>query len=229
MGYYDDGEIEAPVKETGGAGEAVRLFGGAAILMVIILCALFFGAKYLNRLAPATNTTFNATAFNAKAQSWGTLFFSNLSGLRHANYTYCPALTTFAQKRFSTMVSDYQISHFGFANDFSSAGFGSIGLEEEYFFPNLFSPPGYFAASLSHDAPVHFSGLMNATYTYYGFYMHYGSAVVDSGGNPLSCTQSGSEINSTGVNVTQFLKSKGCNVEVENETWFVLEVAHSCP
>ena len=229
MGYYDDGEIAQPVKETGGAGEAIRLFGGAAILMIIILGALFFGAKYLNRLAPATNTTFNSTAFNSKAQSWGTLFFDNLSSLRHANYTYCPALTTFAQERFSTMSSDYQISHYGFANDFSGAGFGSIGLEEQYFFPSLFSPPGYFASSLSHDAPVHFSGLMNTTYAYYGFYMHYGSAVVDSGVSSLSCTPAGSEIYAAGVNVTQFLKAKGCNVEVANETWLVLEIAHSCP
>ncbi len=130
------------------------------------------------------------------------------------------ALDRFASLRFSTAVTQPDISDYGLASDAASF-FGGIGSEPEIV--ELLLYPGAsdaytYASELQQYAPGHWSALTNTTYTQYGYFI--GSGPYEYVNQPCPV----SEIPSGGLNITQFFEKAGCTVSVRQATWLVIIV-----
>ena len=164
--------------------------------------------------------------------TWATQFFSGLNTYRVSSgaqaLTYCPVLSSFAKVRFNTMVQNYAISHYGYNQDFSSF-FGTIyntAFAEEVFYPSGYTPANYLT-NVQQSAPIHWQGLIDSTYGSYGFYIASGPTYEISGPNGAACQTT--EIPGPNINIPQFFAQYGCTVQIMNQSWFVIELASSCP
>ena len=149
-------------------------------------------------------------------EAWVNDFMNIVGTDRGAAWTFEPALDGFAQLRFSTDVSNYQISDYGFQSQ-ASAYFNGTGkvYNEEILYPGTFSPSG-FALYLQAYAPGHWAGLMNTGFSQYGFYIGAGPSV--SFLPPCSVT----EITGTNENITQVAIQNGCKYQVVSTIYLVL-------
>ncbi len=127
-----------------------------------------------------------------------------------------PALDSFAQARFETASSVYQISDYGFDNQSASYfnGTGKISTEE-ILFPSYYSPSA-FVGVLQKDAPGHWDGLLNTAYTHYGYYVGDAPSVEFSVSCPVT------EITQRNVNITQVAIQNGCSYKVDTVTWLLI-------
>ncbi|MGC8730606.1 MAG: hypothetical protein ACP5RP_04485, partial [Candidatus Micrarchaeia archaeon] len=161
--------------------------------------------------------------------TWVSNFFENVSEQRGMPYRYCQNLSTFAKARFNTMVSDYGISHYGYDQDFNNfyGGVYNTYFAEEVFYPS--GTPADFVSEVISTAPLHWQLLVNKTFAYYGYYLQNGPTYAiygpDNGYQPCPVT----EIPGPNINISQYFAQYGCSVAVENETWFVIEIASACP
>ncbi len=163
--------------------------------------------------------------------SWASEFFANVSAQRGSGYAYCSSLSQFAAKRFSTMAANYEVSHYGYDQDFQDF-YGVIyntAFGEEVFYPSGYSPSAY-VSQIQSTAPLHWQLLSNSTYRVYGYYIANGPTYEiygpDGGyGGPCPVT----EIPGPNINIQQYFAQYGCSVTEANDTWFVIEIASSCP
>jgi hypothetical protein len=120
------------------------------------------------------------------------------------------------------MAPNWETSHYGQLADLQSFDNGTYyyGSAEEVLTPSTYSPSGY-VQYLSQKGTLHLSLLESDAYTYYGY--HIGVAP-----NAETYGCSNNEIPGPDVNTTQYLKSIGCTVVVQNTTWLVLELAAHC-
>jgi hypothetical protein len=162
--------------------------------------------------------------------TWATQFFDNVSAERNMTYNFCPSLNAFATIRFYTMESHYQISHYGYNADLNRT-YGidyNIYFGEEIFYPAGYSP-SQFVSQIREQAPLHWTLLANPEYTQYGYHIQNGTTYVIYGpdGGAQSCPQT--EVPGPNINVSQYFAQYGCTVRPSNSTWFVIEMASSCP
>ena len=98
--------------------------------------------------------------------SWAAAFFDNVSTRRGYPYTYCANLSKFAGLRFNTMASNYNISHYGYSQDFNSTWPGGVqvgdliytGFGEEVFYPSGYNASNY-VENITLSAPGHWQEL----------------------------------------------------------------------
>ena len=218
------------------------------LFLIVILFGFAFGiqkyvANYSNlsglnknisnvtsALHEIANTTGSIIRLQQQINStWASNFFANVSAQRSTSYLYCQNLSAFAKTRFNTMVSNYGISHYGYDQDFESF-YGNVYntyFAEEVFYPSG-TPPDFVSEVIS-TAPLHWQLLANKTFTYYGYYLQNGPTYViygpDNGYQSCPVT----EIPGPNINIPQYFAQYGCSVAVENETWFVVEIASACP
>ena len=150
-------------------------------------------------------------------QSWAYQFFANISQQRGSKYVYCPTLSQFAQIRFNAQISHYEISHYGVQQDDEEY---DIYDAEEVLFPS--GSPSEYASQLEVEDPLHWQLLMNNSYTYYGYYISNGPDI-ESYCNPAP------EIPGPGINISQYLESKGCTPVTTTATYFIVELDNTCP
>lgn len=155
--------------------------------------------------------------------SWVLSFISVVNAVRDqqglANLTYAGVLSQFAQIRFNTMVSNYEISHYGYDADFQQYLAGGTLLEiEEVLFPAGFSPSA-FMSNLQTEAPIHYGALFGNSLVKYGYYLANGPAYEVQ--QPCPAT----EIPGPNINITQYYDQNGCQFTIVNSTWFVLELS----
>ncbi|MFP3316136.1 MAG: hypothetical protein RXN91_07335 [Caldivirga sp.] len=147
-----------------------------------------------------------------------------LSSRNASPLQYCPWLSNFAYIRFEAMSQNPSISHYGFNEDFYEyldqyQGFLSVG--EEVLFPSGYTPSGFVQYMIS-NAPLHWGGLMDGDFAYYGYYIGYAPTYVIEGYCPVT------EIPGPNINIPQYFQSQGCSVKLENMTWLVLELSNWC-
>ena len=126
-------------------------------------------------------------------------------------------LDAFAQTRFQTQVANYNVSNYGFQQDFARSfpGF-AIQIGETTLWPGTQLPFEY-ASFLQESAPGHWSALTDPTYTQFGYYIGYGPTIVAN--QPCSVTEFPAN-----VNMTALLTSHGCQFQIEQAVWLVIEV-----
>jgi hypothetical protein len=162
--------------------------------------------------------------------TWVEQFFAQVDVDRGAGgqLVPCTSLNGFAQYRFDDMTTgtNYEISHYNYQNDLQSYFKGQSGtFEEEYFFPDGYTPSAYLGV-IQQKAPIHWMGLLNATYTSYGYTLSKGP-VIEYATYLGSTCNAPSEVVGEGVNMTQV--GSGCRVTVVQGTWFVIEMGSVCP
>ncbi len=137
---------------------------------------------------------------------------------------YCPWLSEFAQVRFNTMIQNPAISHYGYDQDFEEylGQYQSFLIPGEEAFGLSSYSPSQFVQDLINNAPLHWRGLMNPNYTYYGYYIGNGPDYVVIGSCPVT------EIPGPNINIPQYYQSYGCQYELENTTWLVIELSNWC-
>jgi hypothetical protein len=129
-------------------------------------------------------------------------------------------LDAFAQTRFQTQVANYNVSNYGFQQDYAKAFPGSaLQIGETTLWPGTQLPFEY-ASFLQESAPGHWSVLTDSSYTRFGYYIGYGPSIVVS--QPCSVTEFPGN-----VNITALLASHGCQFHIEQAVWLVIEVG-SC-
>ena len=129
-------------------------------------------------------------------------------------------LDAFAQTRFNTQVANYNVSNYGFQQDYAKAFPGSaLQIGETTLWPGTQLPFEY-ASFLQESAPGHWSVLTDSSYTRFGYYIGYGPSIVVS--QPCSVTEFPGN-----VNITALLASHGCQFHIEQAVWLVIEVG-SC-
>ena len=127
------------------------------------------------------------------------------------------ALDAFAQTRFNTQVANYNISNYGFQQDFAKTFPGSsLQIGETTLWPGDDAPFEY-VSFLQESAPGHWSVLTDSSFTHFGYYIGYGPSIVVS--QPCSVTEFPGN-----VNITALLTSHGCQYHVEQAVWLVIEV-----
>ena len=177
--------------------------------------------------ASLSDTSPNGPVVNS---TWVEQFFAQLDVDRGSGgqLVPCPSLDAFAEYRFNDMTTgtNYEISHYNYQNDLRSYFQGRSGtFEEEYFFPDGYTPSAYLGI-IQQKAPIHWLGLLNATYTSYGYTLSKGPIVEYSTYLGSSCNAP-SEVVGEGVNMTQV--GSGCRVTIVQGTWFVIEMGSTCP
>ena len=178
----------------------------------------------------------NQTVLTPINNNWATAFFSNVSKQRGEEYNYCANLSDFAKIRFGTMVENYGISHYGYAEDFNRTWPDGVrygdeiyqGFGEEVFYPSGYTPRNYVQYVIA-DAPLHWNELIDKNLTAYGYYIGNGTAYEilgpDNGYTECPVT----EIPGPNINISQYFAGYGCSVEAANLTYFVIELAPFCP
>ncbi len=155
---------------------------------------------------------------------WVNQFFSDVSAVRGTQYQYCPVLSELAELRYATSVKNYEISHYDYEADiqrfFGTYYYGY--LMEEVLYPDNFYPSDY-VENMKREAPIHWQGLMDPKFKYYGYYLGKGPTYRIKQPCPVT------EITTGGINVTEFFLNHRCSISIVNATWFVIELASSCP
>jgi len=209
--------------------------------VIIILLIIFVFINYLSYIKQILktlqttisniSTTIQSTITSIRPtinSTWVLQFFSIVNQYRQSTgappLQYCPWLDNFANIRFETMIQNPAISHYGFDQDYNEylgqyQYFLSVG--EEVLYPDGYTPKDY-VQFLQSDAPIHWEGLLDSNYMYYGYYIGYGPTYAIIGSCPVT------EIPDPNINVPQYLQSHGCSVEIENSTWLVIELSNWC-
>ena len=149
---------------------------------------------------------------------WVSDFFSIVNSQRSTPLTESSTLDQFAAIRFNTLASHYEVTHYGFSDDFYSFFVGQgITVSEEYFYPN--SNPSFYAGMIQDTAPIHWQGLLDPTYSYFGYYIGTGPVVkiAEPCSAPLEIVGE--------VNETQMLILDGCNFSMLSSPYFVIELS----
>ena len=127
------------------------------------------------------------------------------------------SLDAFAATRFETQVANYNVSNYGFQGDFAKSFPGSTQqIGEVTLWPGSDLPSEY-AGFLQQSAPGHWSVLTDSMYTHFGYYVGYGPTIVAD--QPCSVTEFPAN-----VNMTALLTSHGCQFQIEQAVWLVIEV-----
>ncbi|MFP3313207.1 MAG: CAP domain-containing protein [Thermocladium sp.] len=213
----------------------------AGFIIGLVLLLMVIGAAWSLRHPPQTQQT-SITTSSVSAQpnsavtytqstidpTWVSQFISIVNQYRQSSgappLQYCQWLSNFAYVRFETMIQNPAISHYGFDQDFNKylsqyQGFLMVG--EEGLYPSGYTPSEY-VQNMQSEAPLHWEGLMNGNFTYYGYYIGYGPDYVIVGSCPVT------EIPGPNIDIPQYLQSYGCSVELENTTWLVIELSNWC-
>ena len=150
---------------------------------------------------------------------WVSSFISAVNSYRSKPLNESSTLDQFAAIRFNTLASHYQISHYGFDQDFYSYFAGkSIEASEEYFYPD--ANPTAYAQEIQSAAPVHWQSLIDSTFTHFGY--HLANGPVTEAFQPCSAP---AEIVGQ-VNQTQRFIQYGCRYTVVTATYFVIEISN---
>ena len=113
-----------------------------------------------------------------------------------------------AKTRFDTMITHYQISHYGADN---------LNIGEVVFYPEGFSPKDY-ATNLQSTAPLHWQLLLDPQLGVYGYHIETGPTVETIG----SCSVS--EIPGPDIDEVQFFQQHGCQTTSGDSTWLVIDL-----
>ena len=214
-----------------------KIIARIIIILLIILIVIYY-PSYIKQILKILQTSINNISATIQStimytqpiinSTWVFQFFSIVNQYRQSTgappLQYCPWLDNFANIRFETMVQNPAISHYGFDQDYNEylsqyQDFLSVG--EEVLYPNGYTPKDYVQYMQS-NAPIHWEGLLNSNYMYYGYYIGYGPTYAIIG----SCSVT--EIPGPNINVPQYLQSHGCSVDIENDTWLVIELSNWC-
>ena len=120
------------------------------------------------------------------------------------------------------MITNPAISHYGYDEDFQKylSQYRYILIPgEEVLYPGGDTPSQYVQYMIN-NAPIHWRGLMDSNYTYYGYYIGYGPDYVIIGSCPVT------EIPGPNINIPQYYQSYGCQYMLENVTWLVIELSN---
>ena len=117
-------------------------------------------------------------------------------------------LDALAQQRFQTMVTHYQISHYGASN---------LNIGEVVFYPDGYTPQDY-ANDIQTTAPLHWQLLTDPSLYVYGYYISTGPTVEIIGG----CSTT--EIPGPNIDEVQFFQEHGCQTTTGNATWLVIDL-----
>jgi len=215
----------------------IKIIARIIIILLIILVVLD-NPSYIKQILKILQTSINNISATIQStitsiqptinSTWVFQFFSIVNQYRQSTgappLQYCPWLDNFAHIRFETMIQNPAISHYGFDQDYNEylsqyQDFLSVG--EEVLYPNGYTPKDYVQYMQS-NAPIHWEGLLNSNYMYYGYYIGYGPTYAIIG----SCSVT--EIPGPNINVPQYLQSHGCSVDIENDTWLVIELSNWC-
>jgi uncharacterized protein YkwD len=199
-----------------------RALRAVGVMMIIVL---------VGYLAYATSPTWEGLASQVGSQlqpqpidsRWAHEFFANLSAIRQSDGTAIlqesQQLDSFASLRFNDLVAHYQITHYGYDQDFANyfGAYGGLAGTEEYFYPSGHSPSD-FVNYLKQSAPAHYQGLVDGTYSHFGFFVGDGPVYNVDQGCPVS------EIVGS-VNQTRFFGQNGCTFSIGTTTWLVVELS----
>jgi uncharacterized protein YkwD len=217
-------------------GRLIKIIARVIIILLIILIVIYNPSyikqilKILQTSISNISTTIQSTIIYTQPtinSTWVFQFFSIVNQYRQSTgappLQYCPWLDNFAHIRFETMIQNPEISHYGFDqdyNEFFSQYQDFLSVSEEVLYPDGYTPKDYVQI-LQSEAPIHWEGLIDATYTYYGYYIGYGPTYAIIGSCPVT------EIVGS-IDVPQYFQSHGCSVELENDTWLVIELSNWC-
>jgi len=215
----------------------IKIIARVIIILLIILIVID-NPSYIKQILKILQTSINNISATIQStimytqpiinSTWVFQFFSIVNQYRQSTgappLQYCPWLDNFANIRFETMVQNPAISHYGFDQDYNEylsqyQDFLSVG--EEVLYPDGYNPKDYVQI-LQSEAPIHWEGLIDSNYTYYGYYIGYGPTYAIIGSCPVT------EIPGPNINVPQYFQSYGCSVEIENSTWLVIELSNWC-
>ncbi len=154
----------------------------------------------------------------AATPSWVSYFIQQVNANRTGpKLSENSTLDAFAKVRFQTQVANYNVSNYGFQQDYSRSFPGStLQIGETTFWPGTDAPFAY-ASFLQQSAPGHWSVLTNPSYNQFGYYIGYGPSIVVN--QPCSVTEFPGN-----VNMTALLTSHGCQFHYEQAVWLVIEV-----
>jgi len=214
-----------------------KIIARIIIILLIILIVIYY-PSYIKQILKILQTSINNISTTIQStitsiqptinSTWVFQFFSIVNQYRQSTdappLQYCPWLDNFAHIRFETMIQNPAISHYGFDRDYNGylsqyQDFLSIG--EEVLYPNGYTPKDYVQI-LQSEAPIHWEGLIDSNYTYYGYYIGYGPTYAIIGSCPVT------EIPGPNINIPQYFQSYGCSSELENSTWLVIELSNWC-
>lgn len=173
---------------------------------------------------PPAQTTTSGVPFG---QDWVYQFIGVVNTYRNGeSLTECATLDSFAMTRFDTMTSgtNWEVTHFGYAQDQANAFGGSPGIyAEEYFYPTEpdLRTPQDFASVVMTTAPAHWSDLIGASFKYYGaYYQGQGPILLfDASCGPLEM----------GAGINQTSAFGGCPYQEVTGPWLVIELSSVCP
>ena len=231
--YYNVGGIKPK------GSRLIKIIARVIIILLIILVVIY-NPPYIKQILKILQTSINNISTTIQStitytkptinSTWVFQFFSIVNQYRQSigapPLQYCPWLDNFAHIRFETMIQNPAISHYGFDWDYNEylsqyQNFMYLLIGEEVLYPDGYTPDEYVQYMQS-NASIHWKGLIDATYTYYGYYIGYGPTYAIIGSCPVT------EIPSPNINVPQYLQSYGCSVELENDTWLVIELSNWC-
>ena len=208
------------------------------IIILFIIIIVINNPSYIKQILKILQTSINNISTTIQStitstqpiinSTWVFQFFNIVNQYRQSNDTpplqYCPWLDNFAHIRFETMIQNPAISHYGFDQDYNeylSQYQSFLAPGEEVLYPNGYTPSEYVQL-LQSEAPIHWEGLIDGNYTYYGYYIGYGPTYEANSPCPVT------EIPGPNIDIPQYLQSYGCSVELENSTWFVIELSNWC-
>jgi len=217
----------------------IKIIARVIIILLIILIVIN-NPSYIKQMLKVLQISINNISATIQTvitsihptinSTWVFQFFSIVNQYRKSigapPLQYCPWLDNFAHIRFETMIQNPAISHYGFDQDFNEyfsqyQNSLSLLIGEEVLYPDGYTPDEY-VQDMKSNAPIHWEGLMDSNYTYYGYYIGYGPTYVIIGSCPVT------EIPGPNINVPQYFQSYGCSVELENSTWLVIELSNWC-
>lgn len=235
--YYNNYKYNNVSRSKPKRSRLIKIITRAIIILLIILIVIN-NPSYIKQILETLQTSINNISATIQStitykqptinSTWVFQFFSIVNQYRQSigapPLQYCPWLDSFAHVRFETMIRNPAISHYGFDWDYDKylsqyQYFLSVG--EEVLYPNGYTPKNY-VQFLQSKAPIHWEGLIDSKYKYYGYYIGYGPTYVIIGSCPVT------EIQSPNINVPQYLQSYGCSVKIENSTWLVIELSNWC-
>jgi hypothetical protein len=173
----------------------------------------FLGAHYF-----VTKQTFSYSS-KYMDQAWVAEFISLVNSARNGSaLVESHTLDAFAAQRFSTAVTQPDISDYGLATD-TAAFFGTnataSSIAELLLYPGTDAPYAYESV-LQGSAPGHWGALTDVDHSHYGYYI--GAGPYEFLDLPCPVT----EIPRAGINITQFFGALGCSVGLEQATWLVI-------
>lgn len=205
------------------------------LLTVALLALMYYGDSVMLFIRNTNQNVLNASALSERLnikvygpmldRSWVNQFFDNVSEERGMRYTLCPSLSDFAELRFKTMMSgeNYWVSHYGNREDSAIflGGAYYYYTGEEVLYPRGYTPKDY-AQNLRSTAQFHWQGMMDNSYSYYGYYLSSGPTV--SVYDPCSVR----EITGPDVDARQLYGQHGCRISISDDVWLVLELSTNC-